>query len=418
VTVGSAPAATAGLLPSASTPTARFDDLTSTSGSFVLERATEINAAHHPGEVVPTLQAAERAAQQGAWVAGFVAYEAAAGLDPRLAVTAWSAGHPLADLPLAWFACFDERRAVPAPARPASLPATIRWSFDRDKLWHRTAVQTVRDAIAHGEYYQANLTLRAHTRLGNPMPLYSQLAGRQRAAFHALLDTGDYTIVSASPELFFRRRGGIVTTRPMKGTSRRDRDPRMDLRLASELRGSEKERAENVMIVDLLRNDLAKIAISGGVRVSDLLRVEAYPTVWQLTSTITAHTRADVDLVDLFTALFPSGSVTGAPKQASMAAIAGIEGRPRGVYCGAIGFLSPGTRLPDARFSVAIRTVTVSAGGYAEYGVGGGITYSSDPGAEWLEIAAKTAVLGATRTSTQRQGAETAGMPATDASAD
>ena len=180
----------------------------------------------------------------------------------------------------------------------------------------------------------------------------------------------------------------------MKGTASRGRWPEEDIERVQEMLESAKERAENIMIVDLVRNDLGRVAVYGSVRVPTLFEAERYPTVWQLTSTISAQCPREVDLATLFAALFPSGSITGAPKRRTMQAIAEIEGRPRGVYCGAIGFLSPNPVQTEARFSVAIRTVTVSHRScYAEYGTGGGITTSSDPDSEWTELLTKAAIL-------------------------
>jgi para-aminobenzoate synthetase/4-amino-4-deoxychorismate lyase len=200
--------------------------------------------------------------------------------------------------------------------------------------------------------------------------------------------------VSASPELFFEWDGDHVRTRPMKGTATRGATAEDDRERADRLRSSPKERAENLMIVDLLRNDLSRIARVGSVDVPELFVLERYPTVWQLTSEITARTRPEVGLVDVFRALFPCGSVTGAPKRASMQLIRDLEGGPRGVYCGAIGLVAPPGGPFRARFGVAIRTAVVDReSGAAVYGAGGAITWGSDPAAERAELLAKTAIL-------------------------
>jgi para-aminobenzoate synthetase/4-amino-4-deoxychorismate lyase len=201
-------------------------------------------------------------------------------------------------------------------------------------------------------------------------------------------------IASASPELFFEWDGERLRTRPMKGTAARGRTPDDDRRQGDRLRASPKERAENLMIVDLLRNDLSRVARVGSVDVPGLFVLEHYPTVWQLTSEITARTRADVGLVDVFRALFPCGSVTGAPKRASMQLIRDLEPGPRGVYCGAIGLVAPPGSAFRARFSVAIRTVVLDRETRAAvYGAGGAITWGSDPTAERAELLAKAAIL-------------------------
>jgi para-aminobenzoate synthetase/4-amino-4-deoxychorismate lyase len=195
--------------------------------------------------------------------------------------------------------------------------------------------------------------------------------------------------------LFFELRGDEVLLRPMKGTSRRGRDLDEDEALARELAASPKERAENVMIVDLVRNDIARVAVAGSVRVPGLLRVERYPTVLQLTSDVTARLLPGTSLTELFRAVFPCGSITGAPKISAMHVIRELEPWPRGVYCGAIGYVAPPTAPVRARFSVAIRTAVVDTEtGNAEYGAGAGITWGSDPAAEFAEVMGKTAVLG------------------------
>ena len=213
-------------------------------------------------------------------------------------------------------------------------------------------------------------------------------------AHNAYLDLGRFAVVGASPELFFERRGGRLTMRPMKGTSRRVDAPAQDRRLAERLRTSSKERAENVMIVDLVRNDLARVAAADDVTVTRLCTVETYPTVHQLTSEVVARTRDGVGLVDVFGALFPSGSVTGAPKRRTMEIIRDVEAGPRGVYCGAVGVVAPPDGPMPTRFNVPIRTLLVDRdSGTGVYGAGGGITWDSDPDAEYDELLAKARIL-------------------------
>jgi para-aminobenzoate synthetase/4-amino-4-deoxychorismate lyase len=257
-------------------------------------------------------------------------------------------------------------------------------------------VRRVRELIAAGETYQINLTDRLRAaEPGDPEQLYASLAGAQQGAYNAYLDLGRFVIASASPELFLDWTGDTLRTRPMKGTAARDPDPAADAANARRLRASPKERAENVMIVDLLRNDLSRVAALGSVAVTELFALERYPTVWQLTSEITARVRPGAGLVDVFRALFPCGSITGAPKPRSMEIIRDLEAGPRGVYCGAVGMVAPPGAPFRARFSVAIRTAVVDRRhNTAVYGAGGGITWDSDPAAEHAELLAKAAVLG------------------------
>jgi para-aminobenzoate synthetase/4-amino-4-deoxychorismate lyase len=373
---------------------ARFDDLTPQGHSFVLSEPVEEFIARRPEQVKTALLAAESAARCGLWVAGFVTYEAATGLDASLSVREWPPDHPLSTLPLVWFGAFKHRDEVEACQPDPAADQRPDWRLDRDRDWYRAAFDSVQQLITGGDSYQLNLTVCFASEVVHPTRLYAQLASAQGGAYNALIVTPDHAIISASPELFFTRVGDQVVTRPMKGTASRGRWPEEDIERVQEMLESAKERAENIMIVDLVRNDLGRVAVYGSVRVPTLFEAERYPTVWQLTSTISAQCPREVDLATLFAALFPSGSITGAPKRRTMQAIAEIEGRPRGVYCGAIGFLSPNPVQTEARFSVAIRTVTVSHRScYAEYGTGGGITTSSDPDSEWTELLTKAAIL-------------------------
>jgi para-aminobenzoate synthetase/4-amino-4-deoxychorismate lyase len=245
-----------------------------------------------------------------------------------------------------------------------------------------------------------NFTLALRARLeGDPRGLYRDLAYAQRGAYAAYLDTGRYRVVSASPELFFRIDGERIVARPMKGTAPRGRWLAEDEAIRERLAGSVKDRAENAMIVDLLRNDIGRVARGGSVEWSDVFAIERYATVWQLTSTVAADLRPDVSLTEIFRALFPCGSVTGAPKVSTMSIIAELERDARGVYCGTVGYLAPAGRTgPRARFNVAIRTVVQDATtGAAAYGVGGGITWDSRAAAEYDETVAKAQVLTARR---------------------
>jgi para-aminobenzoate synthetase/4-amino-4-deoxychorismate lyase len=382
---------------------ARFDDLTGASASFRLVEPVGVLEATRAGEVVATLEAAEAAAGRGLWVAGCVTYEAAPGLDPHLVVRDRDPDDPFAALPLAWFAMFEraEETTLPVPRDDGLPPAdegTWRPTTPRDR--YEASVDRIRDLIAAGETYQVNHTMRLRSRVeGDPRGLYRDLCYAQRGAYAAYLDLGRYRMLSASPELFFELRDGAIATRPMKGTAPRGRWPAEDRAVAERLLASRKDRAENAMIVDLLRNDLGRISETGSVTWNDTFRAERYETVWQLTTTVSSRLRAGTGFADVFRALFPSGSVTGAPKVRTTELIAELEDSPRGAYCGAIGYLAPvGSGRPDARFNVAIRTVTLDTdSGTAEYGAGGGITWDSDAATEYDEAVAKARVLTARR---------------------
>jgi para-aminobenzoate synthetase/4-amino-4-deoxychorismate lyase len=382
---------------------ARFDDLTGATPSFRLVGPIGVLQATRAAEVVSVLEGAEAAAGRGLWVAGFVSYEAAPGLDPALVVRGRHPDDAFAALPLAWFAMFEraEETALPVPRdegvpdAPAGtwMPTTTRERFE-------SSVDEIHERIAAGETYQVNHTMRLRSRVeGDPRGLYRDLCYAQRGAYSAYLDLGRYRVLSASPELFFERRDGSIVTRPMKGTAPRGRWPEEDRAAAEHLLASAKDRAENAMIVDLLRNDLGRISRAGSVTWADVFQVERYETVWQLTTTVSAELESGIGLAEIFRGLFPSGSVTGAPKVRTMEIVRDLEDSPRGIYCGAVGFLAPeGTGRPDARFNVAIRTVTVdTVSTTAEYGVGGGITWDSEAGSEFEEAVAKSRVLTARR---------------------
>ena len=336
-------------------------------------------------EVRPALRAVQAAADAGFYAAGYVAYEAAPAFDPALQVNA-----PPSSLPLLWFGVFSEPAAL--GEQTAGECHVSEWEADSDFGRYKEALHDIREAIAAGEVYQVNHTFRLRARLqGDSLAFYQHLRGAEPPPFAAYLDLGRHRILSASPELFFHRQGSEITTRPMKGTRRRGRWREEDDQVAAELAASEKDRAENVMIVDLLRNDLGRLAQPGSVRVSRLFEIERYPTVWQMTSTVEACLQPDTSLDAIFGALFPCGSVTGAPKISASRVIARQETTPRQVYCGALGCLTP---HGEAVFSVAIRTALLDAEtGRIEYGVGGGIVWDSDAAAEYREAWSKAAVL-------------------------
>jgi para-aminobenzoate synthetase/4-amino-4-deoxychorismate lyase len=339
-------------------------------------------------QVAAALAKVEQAVARGRHAAGFVSYEAASGLNPELPATEKT------DLPLVWFGIFFERfdcsgesAASPTDDCQISPPElTIR------ETGYTSAVNSIRDAIARGETYQVNFTTRQRFQVdGDPFTLYRRMCRNQQAPFCAWLAIGTHRILSASPELFFSLNDDRLTMKPMKGTAPRMPRADDDRRQRDLLANSAKDRAENLMIVDLVRNDLARIAECGSVLVPALFDVETYPTVHQMTSTVTARVRPEIGMTDIFRALFPCGSVTGAPKRRTMELIRELEGQPRGVYCGAIGYVSPGR---EAVFSVAIRTVVVDTPtGAAEIGIGSGITWDSDAAGELSECLDKSTFL-------------------------
>lgn len=344
-----------------------------------------IIVAHSVAEVRPALEAVRVAVAAGSYAAGYVAYEAAPAFDPAIAVRSGT------DMPLLWFGLFGGTLKATSvdPCREFHLsqwrPAIERNAYDR-------SVEAIHQAIARGDTYQVNYTMRLRARFeGDDLAFYRHLCAAQQAGFCAYLNIGCHRILSASPELFFRWDGHEIVTRPMKGTVRRGRWLEEDESLSAWLAASEKNRAENVMIVDLLRNDLGRIAEAGSVSVPNLFEIERYPTVLQMTSTVTARTRGGTTLENIFDALFPCGSITGAPKIQTTRLIAALEDSPRNVYCGAIGVLEPGG---ETVFNVAIRTVVIdNQTGSAEYGVGGGITWGSTADDEYEEALAKASLL-------------------------
>ena len=345
----------------------------------------EVLVAARPSDVLPVLVHAEhRVESEGLHAAGFVSFAAAPGFDPASVVRA-APGEPLVCLGL-----FGPPRAIERPTGGGSTTSTLRWRAAESFETYVEKIAGIKRQIAEGNTYQINYTLPLVTD-GVPDPWELFLAIGTTARFGAYLDCGERVIVSASPELFFRRDGSGVTCQPMKGTARRGSTQVEDLAFRNALRESRKCRAENIMITDMIRNDLGRVAIRGSVQVPAALSLEKYPTVWQMTSTVTAQTQAPT--ADLFSALFPCASVTGAPKISSLALIAALEDTPRGVYTGAVGRLAPGRQ---ACFSVAIRTAVVDRPtATATYGVGGGIVWDSDAREEYDECLLKARILGA-----------------------
>lgn len=381
----------------------RFDDCLG-GASFRLVGLADVIEAHRPEEIGSVLERVERAVEGGRWAGGFLAYEAAPGLDPAFVVRARAPDDPFAALPLAWFGLFERREDVDGlaglPETPT--PAPHAWEPSITRKAYRAAIARIHEHILAGDTYQVNFTLRLRAPFaGDDRSLYRDLCLAQRGAYGAYVDLERYAVCSASPELFFEVRGDRITTRPMKGTAARGRWPAEDAERVVQLVASSKERAENAMIVDLLRNDVGRISIPGSVRVPELFAAERYETVWQMTSTVASELPRSTPVARVLGALFPSGSVTGAPKIRSMEIIADREDGPRGVYTGAIGYLAPpgeAGRGPRAAFNVAIRTVVVDRRrGIAEYGVGGGIVHDSSAEAEYEECRTKARVLTARR---------------------
>ena len=298
------------------------------------------------------------------------------------------------DGPLLWFGLFQDYRTLAVDAMlPDPAGAWIgALQSELDEARHAAQFAEVKALIAAGDLYQVNLSFRATAKVaGDPLALYAGLRARSRAGWGAVVATGETTILSLSPEMFFALDAGRLTAKPMKGTARREGDAAADARAAQDLRDDPKQRAENLMIVDLMRNDLSRVARPGSVAVPLLFAVEPYPTVHQMVSTVTADLAEGRDAVDVLAALFPCGSITGAPKIRAMQAIADIEDSARGLYTGAIGRLDADG---DAMFNVAIRTLTWPRGSdHVTLGIGSGIVADSVAADEWDECLAKAAFL-------------------------
>ena len=335
------------------------------------------------GEVLHLLHLAEARAQAGYYVLVMVSYEAAPAFDSALCT------HELNSFPLAWAGVYSE---LTNPVENGAIRSSNSWSPAVTKREYNESVKRIHDLIAAGDTYQVNYSFPLNSSYrGDPTAWFQHLRLAQRAKYSAYLDLGRYQVLSLSPELFFERRGDHVVTKPMKGTVQRGRTATEDDELARWLQNSIKNRAENVMIVDLLRNDLGKVSVPGGVHVTALFDLEQFETVWQMTSTVEAKLQEGTSLAALMAALFPCGSVTGAPKIRTMEIIRELERFPRGVYTGTIGLLRPGG---DCTFNVAIRTVVVDTQtNVATCSVGGGITIDSTAEDEYEECLVKSRFL-------------------------
>jgi para-aminobenzoate synthetase/4-amino-4-deoxychorismate lyase len=359
--------------------------------------------AENADELEACLGQISTAGGQGLHVAGYIAYEAGLALEQRLA-------DRLADrlpTPLLWFGLFQQYDELSPAALADMLPAAdgawlgaLRPTISRPD--YDRAFRKVQDYIVAGDIYQANLTFRAIARYaGHPLALYAAIRDRAQAGYGGVVFDGQNWTLSFSPELFFAMQDGRITARPMKGTAARVADAKADTAVRAELHSDPKQRAENLMIVDLLRNDLSRVAQQGSVQVPELFHIESYPTIHQMTSTVTAQLQDGLDAVDVIRQIFPCGSITGAPKIRAMEIIDELERAPdgaqdgggqRGIYCGAIGRIDAPKENghSDAAFNVAIRTFFLAAGKETlSIGLGSGIVADSNGDDEWRECLAK-----------------------------
>ena len=359
--------------------------------ALLFEAPQRLICCREPSQVPQALAEVEAAVRQGHYVAGFLAYEAGYGLSPKLA----SLRVPACDEHVLWFGVFEQQRTLTGRAvsawleeRGSAQPATVsELRFERDGAAYRTDFERIQQHLHAGDTYQVCQSRRARFEVhGSPSALFQRLRAAQVTPYSALIETGEYSLVSLSPELFFRKQQGLVTLKPMKGTLASGKDAAEDARLAEQMRQDPKTRAENVMIVDLLRNDIGRLAKPGSVRVPELFGVERFDSVLQMTSTIEADVDPALGLAELMRSLFPSGSVTGAPKLRTMQLIHELEPSARGIFCGSIGYVTPNN---DACFNVAIRSLFVDPTGRARLGVGSGIVVDSDCQAELDECSLK-----------------------------
>ena len=346
-------------------------------------------------EIPDLLSRLDEETNGGMFVAGYLSYEAGFSFLPDkfsdLKSQDWRAA---LGYPLAWFGVYSDRESVEGANLEGRADALALTETEPEGSFQR-AVDTIKELIHEGDVYQINHTTRFSAAFeGDPVSLYPVLRSRQPVNFGSIIIAPDVTILSFSPELFFRLSDSELTARPMKGTAPRGVSDGEDHALSEWLQHDEKNRAENLMIVDLLRNDLSMVCKPGSVHVPDLFSVEKLPSVLQMTSTVRGTVEPGTRLSDIFSALFPCGSITGAPKIRAMRRIAEIEASPRGVYCGTIGYASPsspdstGSLPEEATFSVAIRTATFSDSKMT-FGAGGGIVWDSDPEDEYLEALLK-----------------------------
>lgn len=348
------------------------------------EQPDMVFAAASPPDILPTLHTIEQAVNtQGLYAVGFLTYEAAAAFH-------LTAHIPTNNLPLLWFGLYRAPKILPQLPAPAHRYTAQQWEPALDAAAYTTALHAIKNEIAQGNTYQVNFTFPLYTPFhGDAYSLFTHLVQAQQASYTAYFDLGEQVICSASPELFFQLDGEKLWSKPMKGTMARGRTPATDEQNRQLLLESEKNQAENVMIVDMIRNDMGRVCQTGSVHVPHLFTAEPYPTLWQMTSTVAGTTTAPIS--DILAAMFPCASITGAPKVRTMEIIRGLESRPRSLYTGSIGYIAPGRQ---AQFNVAIRTALVDrAAGQARYHIGSGIVWDSDAGAEWEECLLKARIL-------------------------
>lgn len=348
------------------------------------ETPVKILTAEKTEDISTVFEELDQAIDQGYYAAGFVSYEAAPAFHSDYQVQQGN------NLPLVWFGIYNKPSYTSSRQMDTINPFHLStWKPSVNYQQYQLQMKKIKKAIHKGDTYQINYTMRLLSNFqGDPYSFYQQLKKNQQASYSAYLDIGDFQILSVSPELFFHVKNNHIVTKPMKGTIGRGRTYMEDQHLIHTLKHSEKDRAENVMIVDLLRNDLGRIAKTGTVKVSQLFDIESYPTVHQMTSTVEADLSTR-KIYDWFQALFPCGSITGTPKIKTMEYIKELEDRPREIYCGAIGMISPER---EAIFNVPIRTVIINRN-QAVYGTGSGITWDSSPASEYEELKQKAKVL-------------------------
>ncbi len=365
-----------------------FDDARPGGATPRLYRAPRaMVVAHRIDEVVPALERVRAGVAAGAHAAGWLAYEAGHAFDPKLAASFRASGGPL--LSFGFYDGFETPElAAQLPSPDGAFAGTPRPRIDQAA--YEGAVAEVREHLFAGDYYQANLTFACDVAVaGDPLALYARLRRSSEAGWGGVILDRERAILSLSPEQFFTIRDRLIEARPMKGTTLRRADRVADVAEAAALAADPKQRAENLMIVDLMRNDLARVAETGSVAVPELFAVETYPTLHQMVSRITAQLRSGLDAVDVLRTIFPCGSVTGAPKIAAIEALGRLEHEPRGAYTGSMGWIEPGG---DASFSVLIRTLEWQRGASrARLGLGSGLVVDSKPRDEWAECLLKGA---------------------------
>lgn len=362
---------------------------------ILFEHPKQVIIAEQLEDVLLAMRQVEAALKAGYYAAGYVSYEAAPAFNKQYKVVETERQKPFV-----WFGVFEKKEQMNEVEDSTQPYSCSQWEIDLTRDDYAKKFMHIQRSIAAGETNQVNYTVRMRAPFqGNALAFYRELTKAQSAHYTCFIETEEQQILSASPEMFFRVKNGTIMTRPMAGTARRGKSREEDRYQLEALKQSDKNKLENKMIVDLLCKDLKSISDPGTVEITSLYDIEKYPTVFQMTSTVTAKLRADKSMTDVFKALFPPASMTGDPKERTMAIISEIEDSPRGVYSGAIGYMTPDG---EAIFNVPIRTVVIDKDtGIAEYGVGGGITINSTADDEYDEILTKAAVLTRSQTTFQ-----------------